>query len=133
MRAISICGAALLLVSLAVPAFALMTAAFVSKVCGWREPRLDVAAVPSRRWVTVGQSLLGGLLVLIALAVPLAAERAEELGPRLPWVFAGVFLAAGGATIWFALRGRLLPAALAPAAGLAITYLIVAAAVYPLF
>ena len=33
----------------------------------------------------------------------------------------GIFVAAGGAALWFALRGRLLRAALAPAAGLALT------------
>jgi len=117
----------------ALPAFALMTAALVGKVSGWREPALDVAAAPSHRWVTVAQSLLGGLLVLIGLAVPLAADRAAELRPWISWVFAAVLLAAGTATLWFALKRRALLAALAPAAGLALAYLLVATMAYPLF
>ena len=117
----------------ALPAFALMVAALVGKVSGWREPALDVAPAPSHRWVTVAQSLLGGLLVLIGLAMPLAADRAEELRSWMPWAFAGVFLAAGAATLWFALRRRTAFAALAPAAGLALAYLLVATTVYPLF
>ena len=117
----------------AVPAFALMVAALVGKVAGWREPALDVEPAPSRRWVTLGQAFLGGLLVLVGLAAPLAAERAAELAPWMTWAFAAIFVAAGVATVAFALRGRILPAALAPAAGLAVTYLLVAAAVYPRF
>ena len=117
----------------AVPAFALMTAAFVGRLCGWREPALDVLPAPGRRWLTVGQSILGGLLVLVGAAMPLVADRAPELGPTLPWVLAALFVAAGGATLWFALRRRLLHAALAPAAGLALLYLLVAALVYPRF
>ena len=118
----------------AMPAFALMTAALVGKVAGWREPALDPAPAPSRRWVTVGQSVLGGLLLLIGIAMPLvAAERAEELRPWMPWAFAAVFATAGAATLWFVRKGRIPHAALAPAAGLAVAYLLVATAVYPLF
>ena len=117
----------------AMPAFALMTAALVGKVSGWREPPLDVTPALSHRWVTIAQCLLGSLLVLIGILVPLAADRAAELEAWMPWVFAGLFLTAGAATLWFALKRRTLLAALTPAAGLALAYLLVATAVYPLF
>jgi 4-amino-4-deoxy-L-arabinose transferase-like glycosyltransferase len=117
----------------AVPAFALMAAALVGKMAGWREPALDPIPAPGRRWVTVAQGVLGGLLVLIGLAAPFAAKQAEQLLPWMLWAFAGVLLAAGAATIWFAVKRRILPAALAPAAGLAVAYLLVAAVVYPRF
>lgn len=117
----------------ALPALALMAAALVGKVSGWREPALDVAPAPSHRWVTVAQSVMGGLLVLIGLAVVPMADRAEEMLPWMPPVLAGLFLATGAATLWFALRRRTAVAALAPAAGFAVLYLFVATAVYPLF
>ncbi|MFQ5349755.1 MAG: ArnT family glycosyltransferase [Thermoanaerobaculia bacterium] len=117
----------------AVPALALMTAALVGKLAGWREPALDVTPQPSHRWVTVAQTVLGSLLVLVGLVMPLAAERAEELRPWMPWAFSVLFLAAGGTTLFLARKRRILPAALTPAVGLALAYLLVATAVYPLF
>ena len=118
----------------AMPAFALMTAALVGKLAGWREPPLDVTPPPSRRWVTVAQAILGALLALIGLAVPLvAADRVEHLPAGLAWALGAVLLAAGVATIWLIRRRSILGAALAPAAGLTVLYLLVATAVYPLF
>ena len=118
----------------AMPAFALMTAALVGKLAGWREPPLDVTPAPSRRWVTLAQSIVGALLALVGLAVPLAAaDRVEHLPAALAWLFGGLLLAAGIATLWLVRRRNILGAALAPAAGVAVAYLLVATAIYPLF
>ena len=117
----------------AMPAFALMTAALVARISGWREPALDVAAAPSRRWLTVGQGTIGALLVVVGAALPLAVERAPEVAGWMATVLAAVFLAGGAATLLLAIRARPLAAALAPAAAFAVAYLFVAAAVYPAF
>ena len=118
----------------AMPAFALMTAALVGKLAGWREPPLDVTPAPSRRWVSVAQAIVGVLLALVGLAVPLvAADRVEHLPAALAWLFGALLLAAGVATLWLVRRRSILGAALAPAAGVAVAYLLVATAVYPLF
>jgi len=58
----------------AFPAFALMTARFVGAVLGWEE-----APAMSRRWVTIGQSILGSLLTLLGVAAPFAAGRVDEV------------------------------------------------------
>jgi 4-amino-4-deoxy-L-arabinose transferase-like glycosyltransferase len=121
----------------AVPAFALMVAALVGKVSGWREPALDVTPQPSRRWVTIGQGIVAGLFILVGFGLPLAARRAAEQATELPawmpWALSVLFLAAGSTALYAALKGRVLAAVLAPAAGVAVVYLSVATAVYPLF
>jgi len=58
----------------AFPAFALMTARFVGAVLGW-----DEAPAISRRWLTAGQSLLAGFLILLGAAAPFAAQRVDEV------------------------------------------------------
>jgi hypothetical protein len=86
-----------------------------------------------RRWVTVAQALLGGLLVLVACVLPFAAERVDEVSQGTAWVLAGLIGATGVATLAGAVRARPLAAVIAPAAGLALVYLFVATAVYPAF
>ncbi len=117
----------------AVPAFALMVAALLGALCGWNEPAGDWRPLPDRRWVTLAQGLLGGLLTLIGGALPFAAERVEELSQGTAWVLAALLVASGVATLAFAARGRALAAAVTPAAGFALVYLFVVTAVYPSF
>ncbi len=115
------------------PAFALMVAALVAAVCDWREPAGEPPVVPNRRWVTISQRLLGGLLALVAVALPFVARRAEELPRGSVWVLAALLGVTGVVTLAAAMRGRVLTAAVAPAAGLALLYLVVVTMVYPAF
>lgn len=117
----------------AFPAFALLVAALVAAVCGWNEPAAaqGESPAPNRRWVTVGQGILGGLLVAVAIALPIAGRRFDEVPSGVLLTLAVVLGAAGVAALVFARRGRILAAALAPAAGMALAYLIAVAAVYP--
>jgi len=117
----------------ALPAIALMVAALVAAVCGWTEPAEESPPTVDRRWVTVAQGLLGGLLVVVAGALPFAAERFEELSRGTAWALAGLIGATGAAALAAAIRGRALAAALAPAVGFALLYLAVVTAVYPGF
>lgn len=117
----------------ALPAFALMIASLVITVGGWREPTARGEPPVGRRWVTLAQGVLGGLLVLIAVALPFAARRVDGVSPWMAWLVAGLIAAAGIAALVWAARGRPLGAALAPAVGFAVVYLVVVAAVYPAF
>jgi len=121
----------------ALPAFALLLAGLVAAVCGWNEPEGAAAAKLGRRWVTVGQGVVGGLLALIGLGLPLAADRfagrIAEIEPWMAWFVGAVLLACGAATLWLARRGRPLASCLMPAAGLALVYLFAVTAVYPAF
>jgi 4-amino-4-deoxy-L-arabinose transferase-like glycosyltransferase len=111
----------------AFPAFALLTARFVGAMLGWEE-----APSMSRRWVTIGQSFVGGLLVLLGVAAPFAAGRVDEVPAWVIFTIAGVLLATGVATIWATVKSRLFAATLLPAAGFAVTLLFVAAVVLPM-
>ena len=106
------------------PAFALMIAALVGKLTGWREPALDVTPAPSRRWVTLAQSLVGGLLALVGLG-----GAAGGGGPRRePAAGAGLAVRrppAGGRVSrpsWLVAQARQRRAA-ATAGGVAVAYL----------
>ena len=85
----------------AFPAFALMTARFVGAFLGW-----DGAPAMSRRWVTVGQSFLAGLLILLGVAAPFAAQRVDEFPTWIIHVLAGLFLATGFSTLWTIIKGK---------------------------
>ena len=111
----------------AFPAFALMTARFVGAVLGW-----DEAPAISRRWLTAGQSLLAGLLVLLGAAVPFAAQRVDEIPAWVIYVLAGVLLATGLTTLWAVVKRNLFAATVLPAAGFAAAYLLVASVVLPM-
>jgi 4-amino-4-deoxy-L-arabinose transferase-like glycosyltransferase len=116
-----------------VPAFAMMVAALIAAVCGWEETPAAARAAVGRRWVTVAQALLGGLLAVVACAVPFAAQRVEEVSGGTTWVLAGLLGATGVATLVCAVRARSLAAVIAPATGLAVAYLVAVTAVYPAF
>jgi 4-amino-4-deoxy-L-arabinose transferase-like glycosyltransferase len=111
----------------AFPAFALMTARFVGAVLGWEE-----APAMSRRWLTIGQSILGSLLVLLGIAAPFAAGRVDEVPTWVIFALAGVLLATGLATLWAALKKNLFAAAVLPAAGFSLAFLFAASFVLPM-
>ncbi len=123
----------------ALPAFALMIAALVAATCGWEAkagPGEGETRAPDRRWVSVGQGIVGGLLALVGVALPVAAGRtgrevAELIAPGVLWAAGGLLVAVGLLTVIQARRGRLLAASLTPAAGFALIYLLVAVVVYP--
>jgi len=111
----------------AFPAFALMTARFVGAVLGW-----DEAPAISRRWLTAGQSLLAGLLILLGAAAPFAAQRVDEVPAWVIYALASVLLATGLTTLWAVVKRNLFAATVLPAAGFAAAYLLVAAVVLPM-
>jgi 4-amino-4-deoxy-L-arabinose transferase-like glycosyltransferase len=110
----------------AFPAFALLTGRFIGAIVGWDHgPRI------SHRWLTVGQSILAGLFCLLGAAAPFAASRVDEVPAPVLWVIAAVLLATGIATFAAVAGRRLLGAAVAPAVGMAVTYLLVATMIFP--
>jgi len=104
-----------------------MTARFVGAVLGW-----DEAPAISRRWLTAGQSLLAGLLILLGGAAPFAAQRVDEVPTWVIYVLAGALLATGLTTLWAVVKKNLFAAAVLPAVGFAATYLFVASVVLPM-
>ncbi len=111
----------------AFPAFALMTARFVGVFLGW-----DEAPAMSRRWVTVGQSFLAGLLTLLGAAAPFAAQRVDEVPTWVIYALAGLLLATGLSTLCAIIKKIDFAAAVLPGVGFAVIFLVVAAVVYPM-
>jgi 4-amino-4-deoxy-L-arabinose transferase-like glycosyltransferase len=111
----------------AFPAFALLTARFVGSLVGWEQ-----GPAMSRRWLTAGQSVLAGLLLAFGIAAPVAAGRVEGLPAWVFWILGPVLVLTGAVTLTAVARRRLLPAALTPAAGIAVVYLFIAALVFPM-
>jgi 4-amino-4-deoxy-L-arabinose transferase-like glycosyltransferase len=111
----------------AFPAFVLMTARFVGAFLGW-----DEVPSMSRRWVTVGQSFLAGLLTLLGAAAPFAAQRVDEVPSWVIFTLAGLILATGLATLWAVIKKIDFAAAVFPGVGFAAVFLFVADVVYPI-
>jgi len=114
----------------ALPAIALMMAAAVANVAGWRD-ELGDSAVVHRRWVTTGQGIVGGLFTLVALAVPFAGGRVPYLPAWMVYLLGAVLLVTGTAGLVSALRGRALASVVTVAAGMAVLYFTATALVYP--
>ncbi len=111
----------------AFPAFALMTARFVGAFLGW-----DEGPSMSRRWITVGQSFLAGLLILLGVAAPFAAQRVDEFPTWIIHVLACLFLATGFSTLWAIIKEKDFAATVLPGVGFATAFLFVAMLVYPM-
>ncbi len=113
------------------PAFALLAAALVGEVTGWRDPAEEGLATVDRRWVTVGLGAVAALLAVVAVAMPLAAER-EAVVPAAPIsVLAALLGGTALATLALAWRRRALAGVVALAVGIALVYLVAVTAVYP--
>jgi 4-amino-4-deoxy-L-arabinose transferase-like glycosyltransferase len=110
----------------AFPAFALLTARLVGAMLGWEE-----SPVMSRRWITVGQTIFGGLLTLLGAAAPFAAERVDAVPAWTVFALAGLLLATGLSTLWAVTKSNLYTASVVPAVGFALIYLFAAAVVFP--
>jgi 4-amino-4-deoxy-L-arabinose transferase-like glycosyltransferase len=111
----------------AFPAFALMTARFVGAFLGW-----DEGPSMSRRWISIGQSFLAGLLTLLGAAAPFAAQRVDEVPTWIIFALAGLLLATGLSTLFAIIKKNTFAAATLPGAGFAALFLFVAVFVYPM-
>jgi 4-amino-4-deoxy-L-arabinose transferase-like glycosyltransferase len=114
----------------AFPAIAIMMAVLVGRISGWREG-LEEAAIPDRRWVTIGQAIVGGLFTLVAVAVPFASDRVEYLPAWMVYLLGVVLLVTGVAALLTAVRGRALGSVVATAVGMAALYLAATSVVFP--
>ncbi len=114
----------------AFPAIALMLAALVAAAVGWRD-EVRPSRTVSRRWVTVGQGVIGGVFTAVGAAVPILRSRVELLPGWMIIAAAGILLATGLATLISAVRGRALASVMATAAGMAVLYLFATATIYP--
>jgi len=114
----------------AFPAIAIMMAVLVGRIAGWREG-LEEAAIPDRRWVTIGQAIIGGLFTIVAVAVPFASGRVEYLPAWMLYLLGAVLLITGVAVLLIAVRGRALGSVVVTAAGMAVLYLAATAVVFP--
>jgi len=110
----------------AFPAFALLTARFVGAIVGWeRAPSI------SHKWLTVGQSIVACLLLLLGAAVPFATDRVDGIPALTFWVLSLLLVITGASTVIAIAGKRLLRAALLPAVGLSVLYVVIAVAVFP--
>ena len=113
----------------ALPAFALLVAGLVGRVCRWRE--VPATAEIDRRWVSIGVGVTGGLLAVAGLITPFAATRLASV-PLSVTLVTGTVLAVGGTTVvYLAARVSRLSATLSLGACAATAYLLVVTAVYP--
>jgi len=112
----------------AFPAFALMTARFIGVVLGWEE-----GPAMSRKWVTVGQGILGALLTLLGCAAPFAVQRLEVVSPLAISALAVMLLVTGVVTLLSVFKSRLLASTLVPGIGFAVALLLTAVVVFPMF
>lgn len=113
----------------ALPAFAILVARLIDALAF---PRSKPSPPPvGRRWLFGGQVAVGGLLALAGVAVPIAARGRDDAPFWMALVFTAVLLATGIATLGACRRRRPLHAALAPAAGFAVGYLVAATLLYP--
>ncbi len=110
------------------PAFALLAARGVGHVLGWSG---EAAIRLSRRWITVGQSIVAVLLVLTSLALVVGVADHPQISMRTVGVIAIALGVGGLVAMAMLLRGRLLAAVLAPGFGFIALYLLVATLVYP--
>ena len=117
----------------AFPAVAIMIASLVAAVVGWKEPG-EPRQEPhlDRRWLTIGQGLIGALALGAGVFYAIVARNGLEGMPfsRTAPVICVAGLT-GVATLALVQRGRLVWVALTPAIGCAVVYLIAAATVYP--
>lgn len=114
----------------AYPAFALMVARLVGFLSHWYESK-PVSVGP--RWVLIGQGIVGGVLALAGVALFTMGHRIEEAPRWVVVLVAAIALATGILTLVALARRRLLPTAVAPAAGFVVAYLAVAVVIYPAF
>ncbi len=117
----------------AFPAIALMMAGLVAVICGWERSHNATPAL-HRRWVTIGQGVVGGLFVLTGVALAVMAASGRDLHEVPVWmalVLSGIITSMGAAVLVFALRSRPLRSVQTTAAGMVALYLFATACIYP--
>jgi 4-amino-4-deoxy-L-arabinose transferase-like glycosyltransferase len=121
----------------AYPAFALLMAGLVAAVCRWGEgaeegeEQTEAPASPDRRWITVGEGIVGGVLTLASVALAVAGDRFEPLPYWMALALGAILFASGVLAVHLALRGRPLRVLLTLGGGTAAAYLFLVTAVYP--
>lgn len=110
----------------AFPAIALMTARLVGAILKW-EPSPPL----SQRWVTIGQTIMGGLLTILGILLPFAASRVDQIPHWVLWIAAMVLFVTGVSTLYFAQRQMIIKAVCAPAVGFITIYLFASVFVFP--
>jgi 4-amino-4-deoxy-L-arabinose transferase-like glycosyltransferase len=113
------------------PAWALLMAAAVGSSCRWGESQAAGSKPLDHRWISVGQGIIGGLLILMGIAALFVTDHFDPPPVWMAMTIAGVFFLTGVATLWTAVRKRILGSVVSLAAGIGIAYLAVVALVYP--
>ncbi len=113
----------------AAPFFALLIARLVAAVAGWRAD--GSAAPPSRRWVTLPQGIMGAILLLAAVAAPIAAPRFSDQLMAPAFALAAALGLGGGAALLSAVRGQTLRSVQWSGAAMAAGMLVAVSWVYP--
>lgn len=117
----------------AFPAFAVMVATFGARFAGWGETRDSDEVQLAQRWGTLGQGLLGVVLIAVALYAPTAKLVVEFVPVWVAYVFAAITLGTGLAVLFFAWRRSVLSSMAATIAGFAVLYLFIASVILPLY
>ncbi len=120
----------------AAPFFALLMARLVAAVASWRQPAdesesTELAAAPGHKWITVPQGIMGTILVLAAVAAPIAAPRFGDALRAPAFVLAAVLGIGACATLVAAVRGLALRSVQWSAATMAAGMLVAVTFVYP--
>lgn len=114
----------------AFPAWALLMANLVGVVRGWGGG-ISPGKPVNKKWVTVGHGMVAGLLALIAIALPMAGRKFDEVPYGMVWVIAVLLLAISGLSLVFVMRGEVVKSVLSTAVGIGAAYLFTAAVIYP--
>ena len=120
----------------AAPFFALLMARLVAAACGRgvsgdTAPTATGADAPNPRWVTLPQGIMGAVLLLAAVAAPIAAPRFSDDLMAPAFGLAAVLGLGGAGTIVVAVRGRALSSVQYSGAAMAAGMLLAVSFVYP--
>ncbi len=120
----------------AAPFFALMMARLVAAVAGWRSttvqpPEEPDDNAPDRRWITIPQGIMGAVLLLAAVAAPIAAPRFSDDLTAPAFGLAAVLGLGACAILQAAARGRALRSVRWSGATLAAGMLVAVSFIHP--
>jgi 4-amino-4-deoxy-L-arabinose transferase-like glycosyltransferase len=113
----------------AVPAFALLVAMLLDRLAFSRDEQPTPEL--SSRWLFVGQWILGGLLTLAGAAVPVVGAGRDDVPFWIAILLGAVLLVTGLSTLLACFRSSARAAALTPAFGFAVAYLLAVTFLYP--
>ncbi len=117
----------------AFPAFAVMIAAFGAALGGWKEELGEWVEGLSPRWGSLGQMILGTLLVGVGLYSPTARLQVPFVPEWIGYAFGAIVVATGIGAFAFALRGSIPRSMLATVTGFAVLYLFIGSVVWPVY